>query len=115
MFAKEKNALMWRRIYRHLLLICFKICKFYVETKWQLLRFYYIRLLFQAEFLYRQSELFNLRWQQLGLEFARESFASNAEHFLWKARREPLRIRLQLFLDGLFDREMKSYYLPEDN
>ena len=102
------------RMQRFLLLICFKICKFYIEKKWQLLRFYYERLMRQANFIYRQSDLFKIRWQELGMEFAEKSFEGDIRFFFWKARQEPFKIRWQLFLDGLLNREPQVYYCHKE-
>ena len=104
----------FRRFYRKFLWAWFDIYKFYTEKKWQLLRFYYDRLMYQANFLYRQSDLFKMRWQQMGLDFAEKSFEGDVKLFFWKAQNESFRIRLQLFLDGLLNREIKSYYSSED-
>lgn len=104
-FRRLRYKLLWARFY---------IYKFYSDKKWQLLHFYYIRLLHQANFLYRQSDLFKLRWQEFGLDFAEKFFDSDAKYFLWKAKNQPFRIRWQLFLDGLLNRELQTYYFKEE-
>lgn len=93
--------------------LIFLLCKKYVQLKWRVLENYYTGLAVQARFLYRQSPLFKYRWQELGLNFARESFdksKSDQQYFFWKARQEPFKIRWQIFLDALNGKEPRPYY-----
>jgi len=79
--------------------------------------FYYVRLWYQAYWLYTQSELFKLRWHEMGLEFAEQSFANDhagAKHFFLLAKKEHWRVRLELFLDGLLDREWNKHYVASE-
>lgn len=86
----------------------------YFDCKKFLFGFYHIRLAYQARYLYRQSELFRLRRDAMGLEFADTSFKYDQIHFWHKAQKEPLQIRLRLFLDGLQGKELMAYYICED-
>lgn len=73
---------------------------------------YYAGLAVQARFLYQQSPLFKYRWQELGLDFAKESFdnTSDGEYFFHKAQKEPFKIRFQIFLDAISSKEPRPYY-----
>jgi len=95
-------------------LIYYLLYKNFIQLKWKILGRYYEGLAVQARFLYQQSELFKLRWQELGLDFARESFDNNpgdGEYFFRKAQKEPFKIRWQIFLDALRRKEPRPYYL----
>ena len=87
-----------------------------MQLKWRILRRYYNGLAVQARFLYQQSPLFKYRWQELGLDFARESFdkSSDGEYFFHKAQKEPFMIRWQIFLDALTGKEPRPYYLNDN-
>ncbi len=111
---KEKIVRFYWRISYRLLFCRFKIYKFYGDTKWKLLSSYYDRLYHQAKFLYRQSDLFKLRWQEFGLDFAEKTYERDSIIFLNLAKKEPIRIRWQLFLDGLLNRELQTYYFKEE-
>lgn len=77
---------------------------------------YYDRLAVQAEFLYRQSELFKTRYRELGLDYANACFTQEGTgmHFFERAKREPLAIRFQLLMDSLAGRPMQFYYGKTD-
>jgi len=97
--------------------IIFFFCKKFIQLKWTLLEQYYTGLAVQTRFLYQQSELFKLRWQEMGLDFARESFEKSEldqQYFFWKAKQEPFRIRFQIFMDAVTGKEPRPYYLGED-
>ncbi len=81
----------------------------YLESP--LIQRYYAGLAVQARYLYQQSELFKLRWQEMGLVFARDGFEQDGEYFFRKAQKEPLRIRLQILLDAFGKKESKPYYI----
>lgn len=87
----------------------------WTRIRWFFLRDYYNRLAIQAVFLYKQSELFKLRWQELRLEYATASFKApgTGMYFLEKAKRAPLQIRWQLLKDSLAKRPMRAYYFSE--
>lgn len=96
--------------------IIFFFCKKFIQLKWKLLWRYYAGLAVQTRFLYQQSELFKLRWREMGLEFAKESFEkseSDQQCFFWKARKEPFKIRFQIFLDAITRKEPRPYYLGD--
>lgn len=98
--------------------IAFFFLKKYIQLKWKLLWRYYEGLAVQTRFLYQQSELFKLRWQEMGLDFARDSFEKNEsdqQYFFWKAKQEPFRIRFQIFIDALTGKEPRPYYLGDKN
>ena len=96
--------------------IIFLLCKKYIEMRWKLLGKYYEGLMVQARFLYRQSELFKLRWREMGLEFAEKTFDSTNDYtyFFHKAKKEPLLIRWQILLDALSKKEPRPYYIKEE-
>lgn len=90
----------------------------WVQLKCKFLWRYYGGLSIQAQFLYQQSPLFKYRWQELGLNFARESYdrSENDQLFFFnKARKEPFKIRWQIFLDAITGKEPRPYYLNENN
>lgn len=88
----------------------------WTRIRWFFLRDYYNRLAIQAAFLYGQSELFKLRWQELGSEYAESSFAApgTGMYFFEKAKRAPLEIRWQLLKDSLARRPMRAYYMEDE-
>lgn len=88
----------------------------WIKLRWFFLGDYYNRLAAQAEFLYRQSDLFKLRWQQLGLEYAESSFTENGMgmHFFEKAKHASLEIRWQLLKDSLTGQPIRVYYLKDE-
>ena len=65
----------------------------------------------QAKFLYRQSDLFKNRYQQLGLEFAEQTFEQNAFYFFKKAQEEPFIIKAKIFFDAVSGKKPKPYYM----
>ena len=73
--------------------------RLYVNLKGRLLGDYYTRLAVQARYLYRSSQLFRDRWQQVSLEYAEESFSRVGEHFFHKAQKEHILIRGRILLD----------------
>lgn len=91
--------------------LIFLLYKNYIQLKWKIFWRYYAGLAVQARFLYQQSPLFKYRWQEMGLDFARESFdntPSDGEYFFWKARKEPFKIRWQIFLDAITEKKAKA-------
>ncbi len=87
---------------------------FWVRVKHFLLRPYYHGLSIQARYLYRRSDLFKLRWEQLGHEYALESFEGDtALYFFGLAKKEHWRIRLQIFIDATVGREPKPYFISQ--
>ncbi|MEK7118001.1 MAG: hypothetical protein AAB869_00130 [Patescibacteria group bacterium] len=92
------------------------LCLFrYVAVKHWLLAPYYRGLAVQARYLYRTSELFKLRWQALGYEYAMESFEGETGlYFFDKTRKEHWRIRLHIFVDATCGRKPRPYYLGEE-
>lgn len=96
--------------------LIFLFYKKFIQLKWKVLKPYYAGIAVQARFLYQQSELFKLRWQQLGLDFARESFDNNpsdGEYFFRKAQKEPFIIRFHIFMDALTGKEPRPYYVEK--
>lgn len=88
----------------------------FVRLRWQILGRYYQALAIQARFLYRQSPLFQYRYQELGLQFALDAFnAENSDglHFFSCAKNEPLQIRARLFLDAISGKPLHAYYISE--
>lgn len=88
-----------------------------MQLKWRIFQRYYGGLAVQARFLYQQSPLFKYRWQELGLNFARESFDNNpsdGEYFFHKAQKESFIIRWQIFLDAISGKEPRPYYLSDN-
>ena len=94
----------------------FILKRLWTRIRWFFLKDYYERLAVQARFLYRQSDLFKLRWRELGLEYAESSFLNPVTgiYFFEKAKHAPLAIRLKLFKDALTNRPMQAYYLEDD-
>ncbi len=83
---------------------------------WKILGPYYNGLAVQTYFLYRQSELFKLRWQEMGLDFALESFKNNPDEqmfFFHKAQKEPFIIKFNIFMDAITGKELHPYYIKE--
>lgn len=82
----------------------------FVAIKHWLLAPYYQGLAVQARYLYRTSDMFKLRWEALGYDYAIESFAGETGlYFFDKARNEHWRIRLQIFVDATLGRNLKPY------
>ncbi len=97
--------------------ILFFFAKKLIQLKWTLLKRYYAGLAVQTRFLYQRSELFKTRWQEMGLDFARESFEKSEldqQYFFWKAQQEPFCIRFQIFIDAITGKEPRPYYLEKD-
>lgn len=96
--------------------LIFLLYKNFLQLK--IVQRYYEGLAVQTRFLYQQSELFKLRWQEMGLDFARESFEKSEldqQYFFWKAKQEPFRIRFQIFVDAITGKEPRPYYLSRNN
>lgn len=94
-------GLVWRAAY------------FYYGIKYWVLRDYIARVDTQAYQLYKESQLFNLRWQEMGLEFAEGSYKQNRFFFVDKVRKGPLPIRLRLWWDFFTGSPYNAYYLTE--
>ncbi len=89
-------------------LLCF--LSFALKLKYKLLRPYIEGLIIQARFLYRQSDLFKERLYYFGLETAEKLFEKDAVFFFNKAKKEPLPIRLRIFIDATLNRKQRPYY-----
>jgi len=88
----------------------------YLTLKHWLLEPYYAGLAVQAHYLYRTSDLFRLRWEALGYQYAEESF-HNGEigfHFVRKAQKEHWYIRFRIFLDATLGRPARPYEMNDD-
>lgn len=83
----------------------------WTRIRWFFVKDYYERLAVQARHMYRQSELFRLRWRELGLEYAEESFIapSTGTHFFEKAKRAPFAVRWRIFKDSLTGQPVQPY------
>ncbi len=95
----------------------FFINKKFIQWKWKILGPYYRGLSVQTHFLYKQSELFKLRWQEMGLDFALKSFKNNPDEqmfFFRKAQKEPLIIRFNILMDVLTGKELGPYYIKKE-
>ena len=100
------------QIYRFLII---SVLRLWIPFKFWLLQPYFVGIGVQARFLYKRSELFRLRYEALGLEYAESSFkGSTAEHFFAEARKCHLRIRLQIFIDAMLGRTPRPYYVSEE-
>ncbi len=95
--------------------IVFWTLSWVIKAKWFILGGYYDRLIVHAAYLYTRSELFKIRWQELGFDYANESFKDVGEYFFHKAQREPFVIRWQIFKDFMAGRPAQAYYLPDDH
>lgn len=85
--------------------------KHFLIWKCSLLAPYMQGLMVQAKFLYRQSDLFKNRHQTLGIEFAEQAFKNDMVYFFRKAKKEPLIIRVKIFLDTTLGKELRPYYM----
>ena len=93
----------------------FLIFCFIIRTWYFIFSDYYSRLVVQAQYLYRQSDLFKMRWQEMGLDYAEESFEGEiARYFLHKAKKEPFVIKWRHFKDSLMNRPAQPYFLQDD-
>ncbi len=90
------------------------LCSLEVAIRWFFLEGYYYRLAVQARHLYKQSDLFKMRWQEVDLEYAENSFENVGDYFFEKAKKEPFIIRWAIFKDALFNRPFRSYYIEDD-
>lgn len=71
---------------------------------------YHCGLLVQAEYLYRNSELFQIRLKERGYMSAVESFHGGvALYFFEKARRMPRHTRLRIFMNAILGKEPRAY------
>ncbi len=100
------------------LLGCYKYSVYLILSNLLRLKFwalsdYYGRLAVQAEYLYRQSDLFKMRWQEIGLDYAESSFQDQATYFFWKAKQSPWIIKRQIILDSILGRPAQPYVLSD--
>lgn len=75
---------------------------------------YYEGIAVQAKYLYRTSDLYRLRWEACGIDYADECFrpdSTDAWLFFQKARRAPIIIRMAHLRDALLSREPRPYEL----
>lgn len=97
---------------------CYLAADIFIKVKRFFLGDYYTRLGVQARYLYRQSELFKIRWQEFGLDYAENSFDNDlggvGQHFFWKARHSPWPIKKRIILDWLLKRPAQPYALSEE-
>ncbi len=91
----------------------------YIGLKKMLLGSYYVRFGVQARYLYKQSQLFKDRWQQMGLDYAYQSFDDDlggvGQHFFRKAQHSPWPIKKRIILDWLLGRPINAYALSEES
>lgn len=85
----------------------------YYSIKYWILRDYLERVRVQAYQLYKESQLFNLRWQEMGLKFAEESYEQDETLFMDKVRKGPMVIRLRLFRDFLTGAPYNAYFIRD--
>ena len=96
-------------------LILFYVCSLVIRLKWFILSDYYGRLAVQAQYLYKQSDLFRMRWQEISLDYAEESFNGEiAVHFFNKAQKEPFIIRWQHFKNSVIGRPVQPYVISDN-
>lgn len=90
------------------------LIKKFLSAKYFLLKRYYAGLAVQARFLYRQSKLYKLRWQEVSYDFSEEMWEQSGLMFFEKAKKEPLIIRVKIFYDTMILRkntdEINPYY-----
>lgn len=95
----------------------YQIAKAYVGLKKYFLDDYYIRIAVQARYLYRQSELFRLRWQELGLDYAEQSFDDDlggiGQYFFHKAQQSPWIVKRRIVADWLLGRPPQPYVISD--
>ena len=98
--------------------LLYRIAKLHIGLKRALLGDYYIRLGVQARYLYRSSQLFNDRWQQMGLDYAYQSFDDDlngiGQYFFRKARHSPWPIKKRIVIDWFLGRPAQAYAISED-
>ena len=71
---------------------------------------YHCGLLVQAEYLFRNSELYAIRLKELGYAHATDSFNGGvAAYFFAQAQKEHWHIRLRIWRDAMLGREAKPY------
>lgn len=100
----------FHRRYRHFAyLFLSNILKF----KFWVLGDYYGRLAVQAKYLYRQSNLFKMRWQEIGLDYAEAGFEDQAGYFFWKAKQSPWAIKREIIIDSILGRPARPYALSD--
>ncbi len=88
----------------------------YVRLRWFILGDYYNRLIVQARHLYKSSELFRARWQEVDIDYAYESFDRDEDLqllFFHKAQKEPFVIRWEIFKDSAMRRPFCRYVLKD--
>ncbi|OGN04224.1 MAG: hypothetical protein A3B99_03530 [Candidatus Yanofskybacteria bacterium RIFCSPHIGHO2_02_FULL_44_12b] len=86
-----------------------------LKIRWFVLGGYYARLAVQARYLYRQSDLFKMRWQELDLNYAENTFDNVATHFFRKAKSGPAVIRRRIFMDWILNRPPQPYCLRDQD
>lgn len=84
-----------------------------LKLKFWVLSDYYGRLAVQAKYLYRQSELFKMRWQEMGLDYAESNFEDQPTYFFWKAKQSPWTIKKEIILDSILGRPARPYVLSD--
>ena len=97
----------WRRV-------VYSIYSLVIRAKWFILGDYYYRLGVQARYLYKQSPLFKMRWQEVSLEYAENSFNDVSIHFFNKVQKEPAIIKQQILKDFLLRRPARPYYILDN-
>lgn len=95
--------------------ILYRAITVFVRFKWYILGDYYGRLGVQARYLYRHSQLFRDRWQEIDLDFAESTFDSVAIHFFHKAQKEHILIRGRILLDSILGRPPRPYVMRDDS
>lgn len=81
------------------------------QLKIRCFRYYYVRLIYQAEAIYRRSKKFQDRYNAHGLKVAREMFEQDKDYFFSEAQKEPWAIKVRLFWDGFSAKDLKTYEL----
>ena len=84
-----------------------------IRLRWFLLGPYYAGLAVQAEYLYRQSELYKNRWRVMGQEFADEAFKGDALLFFHHAQHGPWLIKFMIFIDATLGKAPTPYYISD--
>ena len=96
--------------------ILVRVYSWAIKIKWWALDDYYRRLGVQAKYLYLASDLYKIRRDELGEEYALKSFLKNdGAYFFHKAQKEPFVIRWQHLKDSFWNRPAKPYVVSDVN
>lgn len=85
----------------------------YYSVKYRIFQDYLVRVNVQAYQLYKGSSLFKLRWQEMSLKFAEDSYEQDRHFFIDKVKKGPRLIRLRLFRDFMTGAPYNAYFIRD--